>query len=72
MSSFSRAISILGLFVIGALALLFAAILAVQVIAITAGGSDAGSRLGGLLGALFAALVCLAVFLRILRSLRAK
>ena len=71
MSGFSRAMSILGLIAIGALALLFAALAAVQLIGIAAGGSEGGSRLGGLLGTLFAALVCTAVFMRILRRLRA-
>jgi hypothetical protein len=45
--------SILGLIAIGALALLFAALLAVQAITVAAGGSTTGRRLGGLLGTLF-------------------
>ena len=45
--------SILGLIAIGALALLFAALPAVQAIAVAVGGSDAGSQLGGLPGTLF-------------------
>jgi hypothetical protein len=71
MSSLSRAMSILGLIFIGALALFFVVVLAGQVVVIAAGAGDASRGLGGLLGTLFAALVCIAVFLRILRRLRA-
>ena len=72
MNSFGTTLRILGLIVCGALALFYTGVVLLAMLALVTAGGSGGSGSGRLLGALVADLVFIAVFLRLLRGLRAK